>query len=185
MWQSTVPRSLYWQVGTGARNGTNITVAPSWSWASIDGLIQKRQRAVNAAQQDAVCAVDVQTEASLGGLIADGQDCKLTVSGYLRRVTTQDNHGERTLLPPVYKDRIDLLIHEGQRQASLKNVSREYSLNSNIQHEVTNAYFLFNTVNRADEDDSYSQLGRLSGLLLHETRPRHVPADRDHGSQRP
>ncbi|KAL9051123.1 MAG: hypothetical protein Q9206_004814 [Seirophora lacunosa] len=74
MWRSTMPRSLLWEAWRGPV-GRKLEVAPSWSWASINGQIQKEYHPGEKKDHDTVCTVlDIQAQNTAGGSIGNYQN---------------------------------------------------------------------------------------------------------------
>ncbi|KAL8782463.1 MAG: hypothetical protein Q9213_005357 [Squamulea squamosa] len=154
---------------------TSGGVAPSWSWASIEGEIGKQYHSADTIK-DAVSTVDdIQTNTSIRKSAEDTQACVLLVTGYLRRVAIHDNHGEESTFPPIFNHKRDVVIYQDQRQARFEKTSMQYYLDSNIAQDVIDAYVLFIAVERQAENESSrssaAQPGRLHGLLLHQIGP--------------
>ncbi|KAL8754029.1 MAG: hypothetical protein Q9199_004626 [Rusavskia elegans] len=161
MWLSTLPQRLLWNAKGGPFVERNAGVAPSWSWASIDGPIRKEH--LPRKHPAALCRISythhgLQTRQP----ISLPQNSELAVYGYTRRVTIHDNLLRDSMLPPIFEHRQSLIIHDGQQHITFSDVDFAWSLDSIAKSKITEAYILFLTIEGTKSP-------RLSGLLLHET----------------
>ena len=146
-------------------------MAPSWSWASIHGPIGKQFR-FQPEEEKIISVVDIIVDPLSNerwGLSAPN----LIISGFIRRVTIKDNLALDKMFPPTFDNKRELLIHQGPHQLTIADSTPRsvldlisYSLESNIDSEKTDAYFLFLTWSKGREDSPTSE---LSGLLLDPT----------------
>ncbi|KAL8909683.1 MAG: hypothetical protein Q9171_004928 [Xanthocarpia ochracea] len=177
MWLSRLPESLLWEVEKPPRPiPRQVDVAPSWSWASVCGPIEKRFRYKDQdAEKKKVSVVDIKTDSLVNG---SPSSPKLVLSGYIRQITLKDNLIVDRIYPdPTFNNKKELLVHQGPHQLVVGDSSFQhhpaisYSLDNNIDTKVTEAYFLFLTWT---EDTKNSPRFRTSGLLLLSTSERNT-----------
>ncbi|KAI4117073.1 MAG: hypothetical protein LQ345_002611 [Seirophora villosa] len=169
MWDSTMPRSLLWEVAQydSQPSRRQIDVAPSWSWASIQGPIQKQFR-YEPEEERYVSVVDIKV-GSLSDTRWGLSKPNLIISAFLRRVTVKDNLAVNSVIPPTFDNKKEILIHQGSHRLTIKDTFLQgisYSLDSKIDREETDAYFLFLTWSEGHNDHPKKE---LSGLLLEST----------------
>ncbi|KAL8660775.1 MAG: hypothetical protein Q9202_006242 [Teloschistes flavicans] len=173
MWLSAMPGSLLWDIPAeyGPKPIARLNdVAPSWSWASIDGPLEKDFR-YNNAEEKCVSVVDIKSDMELLENL-DTSRVKLVLSAYLRRVTIKDNLIVDGVYPhQTFNNEKQLLVHQRSQQFRVGDNFSDvpvvyYSLDSNIKSETTEAYFLPLTWTVNDKDRSSSQ---MNGLLLSST----------------
>ncbi|KAI4213119.1 MAG: hypothetical protein LQ351_004273 [Letrouitia transgressa] len=170
MWLSTLPRLLLWDV-EGGPPITRITgVAPSWSWASIDGPIREKYRFKEPSENrlSIVCKVNISNSGSISGDSSESiQVSGLGIDGYIRRIIIHDNLLQDNVFPPSFDNRRSLILHDGSRQVTFADVNFSYSLDSNVESGTTEAHLLFVTV-KSRKPSNRSDL--FQGLLLHESQ---------------
>lgn len=174
MWLSAMPGCLLWEIPEryGPEPIARLSdVAPSWSWASIDGPLQKKFR-YNNAEEKCVSVVDIKSDMELLEN-SDTSRAKLVLSAYLRRVTIKDNLVVDGFYPhQTFNNKKQLWVHQWSQQLRVGGddfsyvPAVSYSLDSNIESETTEAYFLPLIWMGKDKDRSSS---KMSGLLLNST----------------
>ncbi|KAL8828968.1 MAG: hypothetical protein Q9170_006368 [Blastenia crenularia] len=166
MWLSTLPQRLLWVSKTGPSADRIVGVAPSWSWASINGPINNAFRVKGHSfkrRASPICQIDfTHHKPRPEELIPDPQNHELAVHGFLRRVTIDDNLLENSIFPPSFEHRQSLAIYDGQQRMTFFDRDFSFSVDSNAKTKTTEADILFLTLEKSDPP-------KLEGLLLHET----------------
>ncbi|KAL8753192.1 MAG: hypothetical protein Q9184_005494 [Pyrenodesmia sp. 2 TL-2023] len=174
IWLSTMPQSLLWDVREGycpEPSLSQVHVAPSWSWASIPGPIRKQFR-YREGKEKTVSVVDIKMDFSSKGSWGLSTP-NLLVCGFIRRVTIKDNLAVNKVFPPTFDNKKELLIHQRPHQLTIADKwlgtghMISYSLDSNIESNNADAYFLFLT--SSEPSEKYGPELELNGLLLNST----------------
>ncbi|KAL8715179.1 MAG: hypothetical protein Q9220_001137 [cf. Caloplaca sp. 1 TL-2023] len=166
MWRSSLPSSLLWQVEKGDAEGSPekfLEIAPSWSWASINGALSKEFRHQPEGEAAVCSVVDVASDPfpDQRAGIADGKRIHLSLSGYLRKVTIHDNLAVDSVVPPTFNNKTKVVIHEDDEEFAITTFrSVYYTLDSGTKSRPIDAYFLFVMIRHEPQNMS------LNGLLL-------------------
>jgi len=168
LWRNTLPRSLQWTAGRNSLLGPprrRPNVAPSWSWASIEGPIKAAELPRDRKHREVSKIVRIHVEPEFGDPTGRIREAHMDICGFLRPVTIEDNHKENGTFPPTFDSRRELRFHGGGQAVTDRAVGIDgfsYSLDLGGEQEIVEGYFLFIDIRVRDRNTSNC----ISGLLL-------------------
>lgn len=104
LWRNTLPRSLQWTAGRNSLLGPprrRPNVAPSWSWASIEGPIKAAELPRDRKHREVSKIVRIHVEPEFGDPTGRIREAHMDICGFLRLVTIEDNHKENGTFPQL------------------------------------------------------------------------------------
>ena len=168
LWRSTLPLSLLWEVRV--RNGVepvlnHVSAAPSWSWACVEGPIEKPSEVRNGKCQGIFTVTDVLVDVELEDPTGKIRKAELGIYGFLIQTNIRDHLSEDTAFPPTSNHKAELSIHDRRYIIGSVGHSFYYSLDTGVEPELIDGYFLFIGIREPDNDTK----GSIGGLLLQPT----------------
>lgn len=186
MWRCTLPQSLLWQVnakGGGRRIPAEGQIAPSWSWASIDGACHKHSPYKRHETKLLCTIIDVQGHSPHHEVFLSNPKAPLIISGFVRRIRMEDNHRTNTVFPVAINHKTKLHVYDQELLVFKSFFFFHYTLDIAIPLNIIDAYFLFITVRqdpervesdldglllrKVEEPDVFERIGTLSAALTH------------------
>ena len=166
-WRSRLPSSLLWTTKENQSDESStkmLSIAPSWSWASVDGPVELFRRFETRTIQCVSALTDVLELLKQEHVREHSPNIKLEISGFLRQVTVKDNHAEDTLFPPVYNNKQELIMEDSKDRLSGISIQAPFFVEHDLdtKSETVHAYLLFVEYCRPEPESQSS----LRGLLL-------------------
>ena len=141
-------------------------MALSWSWACIEGPIEKPFKCRHGKHQGICTVTEVLIDSESGDPTSKVRKVELGTHEFLTKVTIRDNLAEDTVFPHSFDHKKALSIRDRGYTidgASEWLVTSFYSsLDTGVKSDITDGYFLFIEFCEPDSDME----GSISGLLL-------------------